>query len=116
MPTTVRNLVLIVVLAAICVLSAIALGGIITMSSSLRATQQSATILRYNAVRGDCIREITANADQQFRRDITDLLEAGRDPAKFAAVRARMRTHVATNYADTAKRICPPALPDGARP
>lgn len=63
--------------------------------------------LQYNATRGDCIRDVQGDADEEFRREISALFDAGRDPVKIEAVRVRMRSQ--PNYADTVKRVCPPA-------
>ena len=64
--------------------------------------------LRYSARRGDCIRDVQGDAEQEFRREISALFDAGRDPVKIDAVRRRMRSQ--PNYAVTVLRKCPPAV------
>jgi len=66
--------------------------------------------LAYNARRGDCIRDIQGDAEQEFRTEIRLLFQVGDppDPAKLKALLDRMQEQ--PNYADTVKDKCPPAL------
>lgn len=76
-------------------------------------THQIVSTLQYNALRGDCIREITSDAEQSFRLNITNLLAAGRDPAKAMIVFEQMKKDARVNIAREVKRKCSPAIQPG---
>lgn len=116
MATTRRRAELLLIL--IVFFGVLSLGGLLAMSRSLadtrhavRNTEAIAGILQYGARRGDCVRDVQATYEQQFIRDITDLLTAGRsNPAQSRAVVARMQAEAKKNYADQVTRQCPPAV------
>lgn len=97
-------------LVILLVLTTATLAGVASMYVSVREARNNTALLRYNARRGDCIRDVQGDAEQQFRKDIADLLSAGRDPAKYEPFIARMQAAAQVNYADTVKKVCPPAL------
>lgn len=99
---------LFVILAALFISGIVTVGGLIVTKSAVDDTSGIVATLQYNATRGDCIRQVTADAEELFRRDIGDLLDVGRNEQAFARVRARMRSR--PNYADTVKDRCPPAI------
>lgn len=109
-----RPVVLLVAsLALLALLAVAALGGLAFMSTAVQRTDANTSVLRYNARRGDCIRDIQGGVDQQFRQDITDLLSDGRDPQKVAVIVRRMEAEAKVNYADTVKKKCPPTIQGG---
>lgn len=89
----VRNTLLLLVVLA---LMLAALGGLISVQRSADRSAHNTEILK-------CL----ANADQQFRRDITDLLQAGRDPTKYGPLIARMKAEAQINYAQLERGQCP---------
>lgn len=112
MRTNVKGLAVLVVLV---VLTAATLGGVAAMYGSVQASRKNTSILRYNARRNDCIRRITADAEQDFRQDLTAFIAAGastteRDERTIATIVARMHDRANSNYADAVTRHCQPAI------
>lgn len=102
---------LVTLLAVLVVFATIALGGLVYMGRELDRTHSIATTLQYNAVRGDCIRRVTADAEQQFRVDLTTLITLGRsNPVAAKALIERMNNAAKVNYADVVLEVCPPAV------
>ena len=97
-------------LIIIAVLTAATLAGVASMYGSVRDARNNTALLRYNSKRNDCIRDVQADAEQQFRKDIADLLAAGRDQTKYGPLVVRMQQEAKVNYAQTVKKVCPPAL------
>lgn len=98
-------------IVALLVFSAVAIGGLFYMGDAIDSTHTVVSTLQYNAVRGDCIREVTADADQQFRVDVTELIKLGSsNPTKSLALIDRMSAEAKINYADVVLKKCPPAI------
>lgn len=97
-----------VLIITIVIFGVLSLGGLLVMGQNLDDTRSLITSLNYNASRGDCIRGVQADADQEFHRSISSLFDANRDPVKIEAIRKRMREQ--PNWADTVERKCPPSL------
>jgi hypothetical protein len=98
-------------LVILLVLTTATLSGVASMYRSVNAARDNTALLRYNSRRADCIRDVQADADEEFRREISLFFDARFDPAKVDAVRERMRNQ--PNWANTVKKVCPPAV-DGS--
>lgn len=81
------------------VLLAATLGGVVAVYVQASGSRENTRILRCQA-----------EANQQFRRDITDLLRAGRDPKLYRPLVARMTREAKTNYAHLDHGHCPTVL------
>lgn len=98
-------------LLVVTIFAALALVGQWDTHRAVSNTQDVVETLQYGALRGDCIREITANAEQQFRFDLTALITIGRtNPAASKQLIDRMTKAAKVNYADVVLEKCPPAI------
>lgn len=78
-----------------------------TGNNESRKTRET---LEYNAVRGDCIRDVQGDYNRQLYADLADILNAGRDRDRFAVIVKRMEAKAKVNYADTVLQKCQPAV------
>lgn len=103
------------ILAILLLLAICSLYGIAYIAKGTNKSIENGDVLKYNALRGDCIRDVQASADQTFRVNIADLLGASvnrNDPNVLALIKkTKHDAHV--NVARQVRRLCPPAIQGG---